>query len=118
MGAGKDVQLQSGSRQGVRMGDELTRTEKYKDRKGNARERRAGPDIVLKVDVTSATSANITISYNGKTIKTRGTLGLRAAKPTGKGGVDINGSCKTTKRDLGLDSKAIPVTIGFFTPAR
>lgn len=39
-------------------------------------------------------------------------------EPTGKGGIAISGSCRTTLQALGIDSTPTPVTIDFWPPGR
>lgn len=118
LGQGNDIQMLSGSRQGTRVGGNLMTVENYKDKNGNEQKRRIGPSIELKVDVSGGNTADFLIAFNGKKVAAKGTAGIRAAKPTGKGGLDISGSCQTTMKELGLDSTPTPVTISFFAPAR
>ena len=119
LGKGEEVQLQAGNGYAKKIGGKFTKTETYKDKKGNPRQRRVGPSIELQVKATSPTAAQVTIVYNGKSIPTAATsFSVGPSKPTGKGGIAISGSCRTTLRDLGIDSTQTPVTIDFWTPGR
>lgn len=117
-GSGSDVQFVNGKRQDRRIGGVLVKEETFKDGKGVVQKRRAGPDIQLGVRVTGPGAADVTIAYNGRTVSVPGKLTIKPAAPTGKGSIDLNGSCQTTMRELGLGNDEAIVKIAFFAPGR
>jgi hypothetical protein len=117
-GAGADAELIGGSRQDRRIGGSLVTVETRIDGKGNSYPARIGPDIQLDIKLKDATSADVTIVFNGKTVKADASISLRPASPQGKGSIDVTGACSTTTQALGLPGETKPVTIRFRTPAR